>query len=458
MATRHADRSARAAAPGHRRLGRRRQVDADRPAAPGHQAAALRPAGRRLAGTRRRPGPGRAHRRPARRARAGHHHRRGLPLLRDAAPHLHPGRHARARALHPQHVHRRLDRGPGARPGRRPRRRRHPDAPSRPDRGAAAHSSRGGGDQQDGPGRVLPGAVRRGGRGHARAGPQHRAARAAAGPDQRPGRRQRRRPVVASRVVRRSAADRDPGDRRPRRRSRHRRGASAPADPVGGAPAGRRHGACTPDSSPPARCAPATRSWSSPPGPGPRSRRSERSIPTATWPSRRCRWASPSPTTSTSAAATCWPRPSNRPPAARELDATICWMSEEPLAPGRRYALKHTTPHGEDDRAGDPRPLGSRDARGVRRAQLARPQRHRAGEPAHELAGARRPVPAQRGHRRLHPHRRALQRHRRRGDHPRGARGQAGPGRPPRRHLASVGAGPRAPLARSGADREQPCG
>jgi bifunctional enzyme CysN/CysC len=35
--------------------------------------------------------------------------------------------------------------------------------------------------------------------------------------------------------------------------------------------------------------------------------------------------------------------PDNRPPAARELDATICWMSEEPLAPGRRYALKHTS-------------------------------------------------------------------------------------------------------------------
>ena len=33
----------------------------------------------------------------------------------------------------------------------------------------------------------------------------------------------------------------------------------------------------------------------------------------------------------------------NRPPAARELDVTICWMAEAPLAPGRRYALKHTT-------------------------------------------------------------------------------------------------------------------
>jgi bifunctional enzyme CysN/CysC len=35
--------------------------------------------------------------------------------------------------------------------------------------------------------------------------------------------------------------------------------------------------------------------------------------------------------------------PDNRPPAARELDATICWMTEGSLAPGRRYALKHTT-------------------------------------------------------------------------------------------------------------------
>ena len=35
--------------------------------------------------------------------------------------------------------------------------------------------------------------------------------------------------------------------------------------------------------------------------------------------------------------------PHNRPPAARELDTTICWMAEQPLAPGRRYALKHTT-------------------------------------------------------------------------------------------------------------------
>ena len=50
-----------------------------------------------------------AHRRPARRARAGHHDRRRLPLLRDAAAQVHHRRHARPRAVHAQHGHRRVD-------------------------------------------------------------------------------------------------------------------------------------------------------------------------------------------------------------------------------------------------------------------------------------------------------------------------------------------------------------
>ena len=33
----------------------------------------------------------------------------------------------------------------------------------------------------------------------------------------------------------------------------------------------------------------------------------------------------------------------DKPPNAREIDCTICWMTEEPLHVGRRYALKHTT-------------------------------------------------------------------------------------------------------------------
>jgi bifunctional enzyme CysN/CysC len=35
--------------------------------------------------------------------------------------------------------------------------------------------------------------------------------------------------------------------------------------------------------------------------------------------------------------------PDDQPMSARELDCTVCWMSEEPLHPGRRYALKHAT-------------------------------------------------------------------------------------------------------------------
>jgi bifunctional enzyme CysN/CysC len=35
--------------------------------------------------------------------------------------------------------------------------------------------------------------------------------------------------------------------------------------------------------------------------------------------------------------------PGEQPPAARELEATICWMSEHPMVAGARYALKHTT-------------------------------------------------------------------------------------------------------------------
>ena len=33
----------------------------------------------------------------------------------------------------------------------------------------------------------------------------------------------------------------------------------------------------------------------------------------------------------------------SRPAETREIDATVCWMADEPLRPGARYALKHTT-------------------------------------------------------------------------------------------------------------------
>jgi bifunctional enzyme CysN/CysC len=33
----------------------------------------------------------------------------------------------------------------------------------------------------------------------------------------------------------------------------------------------------------------------------------------------------------------------DQPAVARELDAMVCWMGEEPLRPGQRYAVRHTT-------------------------------------------------------------------------------------------------------------------
>jgi bifunctional enzyme CysN/CysC len=36
-------------------------------------------------------------------------------------------------------------------------------------------------------------------------------------------------------------------------------------------------------------------------------------------------------------------RPHNQPALVRELDAIMCWMNEQPLKEGTRYALKHTT-------------------------------------------------------------------------------------------------------------------
>ena len=148
----------------HRRLRRRRQVDPHRPAAARLQVDLRGPArGRRgdlaVQGLRLHR-PRAAHRRPALRARAGHHHRRGLPLLRDADPQVHHRRHPRPRSVHAQHGHRRLDRRP------RPGARRRPPGPHRavpPARGdplAAAGPAPGARGQQDGPRRLLPGDLR----------------------------------------------------------------------------------------------------------------------------------------------------------------------------------------------------------------------------------------------------------------------------------------------------------
>jgi hypothetical protein len=102
---------------------RRRQEHAHRPPPLRHEEHLRGPARARrgrLAPPRRRVHQPRApHRRPPRRARAGHHHRRGVPLLRHAAPQVHHRRHAGARAVHAQHGDGRLDREPRHRARRR---------------------------------------------------------------------------------------------------------------------------------------------------------------------------------------------------------------------------------------------------------------------------------------------------------------------------------------------------
>ena len=89
----------------HRRLGRRRQEHAHRPAAvrlQGHLRGPARGDRAHQPAARLQPGrPGAADRRPARRARAGHHHRRRLSLLRDAAAQVHHRGHARATSSTP---------------------------------------------------------------------------------------------------------------------------------------------------------------------------------------------------------------------------------------------------------------------------------------------------------------------------------------------------------------------
>jgi sulfate adenylyltransferase subunit 1 (EFTu-like GTPase family) len=35
--------------------------------------------------------------------------------------------------------------------------------------------------------------------------------------------------------------------------------------------------------------------------------------------------------------------PEDQPPSAREIDAMVCWMSEQPLGARSRYTIKHTT-------------------------------------------------------------------------------------------------------------------
>ena len=425
-----------AAAPRHGRIGRRRQVDADRPAPLRRQAAARGPA-RRPARERQRRGarPGLDHRRPARRARAGHHDRRRLPVLHDREALVHHRRHPRPRALHAQHGHRRLDRAPGGHPDRRPQRDRRAVAPPRRALGAARHPPPRGRGEQDGPRRLGRGAL-----------PRDRA-----------------------RLRRAGAADRR---RRTRAPSRSRRSRATTSSSAGGrtGTTGRRCSSISSRSTWQATAAPVRCASRSSGCCGPRTVRTARAATRARWRAGRCgparRWCrfraaraprSPPWRTFDGPLEAAMPPDSISvqlehdvdvgrgdllcgvdapPPTGSVLEATVCWMAERPLRRGDKLALKHTTRTLRAAVASLDALLDIATLEDGPRARGARAQRHRPGDAQDERADGRRPLRRQPHHGRLHPRRRADQRHRRRRHGAHAARRGAAPGEVARRRLA----------------------
>ena len=97
---------------------------------------------------------------PGSRARAGHHHRRGLSLFLDAAARLCRRRHAGPRAIYPQHGDRRVQCRSRRAAGRRAQGPAEPDPPPRHHREPAGHPPRRAGGEQDRSGRVRPRGLR----------------------------------------------------------------------------------------------------------------------------------------------------------------------------------------------------------------------------------------------------------------------------------------------------------
>ena len=272
-------------APGDGRLGRRRQVDADRPAAARRQGDPRRPA--------RRPPAARdgaldlslPHRRPARRARAGHHDRRRLPLLRDGAALVHPRRHARPRAVHAQHGHGRLDRRPRDRARRRAQRRGRADQAPRVHRGAARHPAHRRSPSTRWTSSTTTSRSSTGSSPTSARSPAPRRARRRVHPDERAGGRQRRRPLRGDGLVRGAAAARAPRDGADRGRPQPRR--AALPGPVRDPRPRDATTAATRGGSPAASSGRATRCSSCRAGRRRRSRRSTPSTARSTRPSRR---------------------------------------------------------------------------------------------------------------------------------------------------------------------------
>ena len=67
----------------------------------------------------------------------------------------------------------------------------------------------------------------------------------------------------------------------------------------------------------------------------------------------------------------------------REIDATICWTSEEPMQPGKQYWLRHDDPRGEGVRQRGSFTVSTSTTLHRDEVELLRAQRHRAG-PHHD--------------------------------------------------------------------------
>ena len=283
----------------------------------------------------------RAHRRPARRARAGHHDRRRVPLLRDAASARSSSPTPRATSATRATWSPALDRRPRRRAGRRAQRRARAVAPPRVPLGAARHQAHGRVREQDGPRRLGRGPLPRDrARLRAMLGAQLGVADALAIPVSALHGDNVVEPSREHAVVRRAAAARATSRQVEVARDRNLDDVRFPVQwvvrddrlPRLRRPDGER--AC---------CAPATRSWCSRAASARRSTGSTRStgpvearVPADVGgrPPRR--------------------RPRRRPrqhdlrrrrPAAGRAPArrAVCWMADAPLRAGARYQLKHTT-------------------------------------------------------------------------------------------------------------------
>ena len=112
-------------------------------------------------------------------------------------------------------------------------------------------------------------------------------------------------------------------------------------------------------------------------------------------------------------------RPQNQPTVSSRFECLMCWMSEEPLSPRRRYLVKHTTRTAMVGKVDVRYRIDVESLRRDESATHARAQRPRAGAPRAELAAGVRLLPAQPRDRQLDRDRRGDQRHGRRGGDPR---------------------------------------